>query len=200
MEELLQKIRDLVSAEYYKVDAEMLSYLSENKSKFINPLNDLLKKCNIEYSSEELFDFFLAKVKEEIAITNKRNPIKNEFDYINDVDLKTVDSVKKIVKQNVIDKPFNYSLTNIDEYVSLKFKTDVYDKISALSREKVDFIITVCTDQALLTMAKVSEELGLPCYIDYETAEFNDIHKVIGVMDRRVKLKWYKDTDYICWD
>ena len=36
--------------------------------------------------------------------------------------------------------------------------------------EKVDFVITVCTDQALLTMAKVSEELGLPCYIDYETA------------------------------
>ena len=36
--------------------------------------------------------------------------------------------------------------------------------------EKVDFIITVCTDQALLTMAKVSEELGLPCYIDYDTA------------------------------
>ena len=36
--------------------------------------------------------------------------------------------------------------------------------------EKVDFIITVCTDQALLTVAKVSEELGLPCYIDYQTA------------------------------
>ena len=35
---------------------------------------------------------------------------------------------------------------------------------------------------------------------DYETVWFNDIHKVIGMMDRRVKLKWYKDTDYICWD
>ena len=37
-------------------------------------------------------------------------------------------------------------------------------------REKVDFLITACTDQALLTVAKVSEELGLPCYIDYQTA------------------------------
>lgn len=37
--------------------------------------------------------------------------------------------------------------------------------------ERVDFVITVCTDQALLTMAKVSEELGLPCYIDYTTAK-----------------------------
>lgn len=36
--------------------------------------------------------------------------------------------------------------------------------------EAVDFIITVCTDQALLTVAKVSEKLGLPCYIDYQTA------------------------------
>ena len=35
--------------------------------------------------------------------------------------------------------------------------------------EKVDLIITVCTDQALLTVAKISEELGLPCYIDYRT-------------------------------
>ena len=35
--------------------------------------------------------------------------------------------------------------------------------------ENVDFLITVCTDQALLTVAKVSEDLGLPCYIDYQT-------------------------------
>lgn len=35
--------------------------------------------------------------------------------------------------------------------------------------EAVNFVITVCTDQALLTVAKVSEELGLPCYIDYQT-------------------------------
>lgn len=36
--------------------------------------------------------------------------------------------------------------------------------------ENVDFLITVCTDQALLTVANVSERLNLPCYIDYETA------------------------------
>ena len=45
------------------------------------------------------------------------------------------------------------------------------DAIKQLAiEEKVDLVVTVCTDQALLTMAKVSEELGLPCYIDYETA------------------------------
>ena len=38
-------------------------------------------------------------------------------------------------------------------------------------REQVDFLITVCADQVLLVVAQVSEELGLPCYIDYETAK-----------------------------
>ena len=33
-----------------------------------------------------------------------------------------------------------------------------------------DLICTACTDQALLTVAKVSEELNLPCYISYQTA------------------------------
>lgn len=37
-------------------------------------------------------------------------------------------------------------------------------------KENVDFLITACTDQALLTVARVSEELGLPCYVDYKTA------------------------------
>ena len=37
-------------------------------------------------------------------------------------------------------------------------------------KEQVDFLITACTDQALLTVAKVSEDLSLPCYIDYQTA------------------------------
>lgn len=46
-----------------------------------------------------------------------------------------------------------------------------FEKIKQIAvAEKVDFLITVCTDQALNTIAKVSEELGLPCYIDYQTA------------------------------
>lgn len=36
--------------------------------------------------------------------------------------------------------------------------------------ENVDLVSTACTDQALLTVAKVSEELMLPCYISYKTA------------------------------
>ena len=38
-------------------------------------------------------------------------------------------------------------------------------------KEQVDFIMTVCADQVLLVVAQASEELGLPCYIDYQTAQ-----------------------------
>ena len=45
------------------------------------------------------------------------------------------------------------------------------DAITKVAKdENVSFLTTVCTDQALLTVAKVSEILGLPCYIDYQTA------------------------------
>lgn len=37
-------------------------------------------------------------------------------------------------------------------------------------QEKVDMVLTACADQVLLVTAKVSERLGLPCYIDHETA------------------------------
>lgn len=35
--------------------------------------------------------------------------------------------------------------------------------------EGVGLITTACTDQALLTVANVSEQLGLPCYLSYQT-------------------------------
>ena len=46
------------------------------------------------------------------------------------------------------------------------------DAVRALAAEqKVDFLITVCADQVLQVVAQVAEELGLPWYIDYQTAE-----------------------------
>ncbi len=59
------------------------------------------------------------------------------------------------------------------EYADIFYQVSTLD-INGIRKvaidEKVDFLITVCTDQALLTVAKVSEDLGLPCYIDYQTA------------------------------
>ena len=46
------------------------------------------------------------------------------------------------------------------------------DAVKKLAEEqKVDMVLTACADQVLLVQAQVSEELGLPCYIDYKTAK-----------------------------
>ena len=54
-------------------------------------------------------------------------------------------------------------------------------------REKVDFVITVCADQVLLVVARVSEELGLPWYIDYRTARL--------VSDKELMKKVFTEND-----
>lgn len=41
---------------------------------------------------------------------------------------------------------------------------------NAAVAEKIDCIMTACGDQPLITMAKVSEELGLPCYLSQKEA------------------------------
>lgn len=59
-------------------------------------------------------------------------------------------------------------------YADIFYQIPIFDveavKEVAL-REKVDFLITVCADQVLLVVAQVSQMLGLPCYIDYQTAQ-----------------------------
>lgn len=58
-------------------------------------------------------------------------------------------------------------------YADSFFQIDIFDieGVCDLARhESVDFLITVCADQVLLVVAQVSELLGLPCYIDYQTA------------------------------
>lgn len=59
------------------------------------------------------------------------------------------------------------------DYADVFYQVDIFD-IEAVKKiavaEKVDFLITVCADQVLLVVAQVSEELGLPWYISYETA------------------------------
>jgi biotin carboxylase len=65
--------------------------------------------------------------------------------------------------ENPVAKPFAdvfYQVSTLDVPAVRKVAVD----------EQVDFLITVCTDQALLTVAQISEELGLPCYISYKTA------------------------------
>ena len=59
-------------------------------------------------------------------------------------------------------------------YADIFYHVDIFD-VQAVKeiaeKEKVDYLITVCADQVLLVVAEVSEMLGLPCYIDYKTAQ-----------------------------
>lgn len=64
---------------------------------------------------------------------------------------------------NAVARPY------ADQFVKVDL-LDVEAVKKVAEEEKVDFLITVCADQVLITVAKVSELLGLPCYIDYETA------------------------------
>ena len=59
-------------------------------------------------------------------------------------------------------------------YADAFYKVNIFDidAVKAIAvEEKVDFLITCCADQVLLVVAQVSELLGLPWYIDYETAK-----------------------------
>ena len=82
-------------------------------------------------------------------------------------------------------------------YADKFFHVDVFDieaiKSIAVS-EGVDFLITVCADQVLLVVAQVSEMLGLPCYIDYETGK-NVSDKIR--MKRIFKQCGVPTTDYV---
>ena len=71
-------------------------------------------------------------------------------------------------------------LADMNEKVGARAYADIFYPVSVLDvegvkevalKEKVDFVITVCADQVLQVVAQVSEMLGLPCYIDFETAE-----------------------------
>lgn len=71
-------------------------------------------------------------------------------------------------------------LADMNENVAARQYADEFYKVSVLDVEaikqlaieqKVDFLITVCADQVLQVVADISEQLGLPCYIDFATAE-----------------------------
>lgn len=71
-------------------------------------------------------------------------------------------------------------LCDMNEKVAARQFADKFYPVSVLDveavkkvaiEEKVDYILTVCADQVLEVVAKISEELGLPWYIDAKTAE-----------------------------
>lgn len=82
-------------------------------------------------------------------------------------------------------------------YADIFYNVNVFD-IPAIKeiaeKEKVNFLLTVCADQVLLVVAEVSEMLGLPCYIDFKTAQ-NVSDKIR--MKRIFKEIGVPTTDYV---
>lgn len=76
--------------------------------------------------------------------------IRKKFD---NVEILLIDMAKNVVAAKYADRHIVESTMDLP-------------KVKEISeREKVDYIMTACGDQPLLTMAVVSEELGLPCYL-----------------------------------
>ena len=82
-------------------------------------------------------------------------------------------------------------------YADIFYHVNIFD-IPAIKeiaeKEQVDFLLTVCADQVLLVVAEVSEMLGLPCYIDYKTAQ--DVSDKIR-MKRIFKKSGVPSTEYV---
>lgn len=82
-------------------------------------------------------------------------------------------------------------------YADIFYNVNIFDVCAIkkiAEKEKVDFILTVCADQVLLVVAEVSEMLGLPCYINFKTAQ-NVSDKI--KMKRIFKEIGIPTTDYV---
>lgn len=69
-------------------------------------------------------------------------------------------------------------------------------------KEQVDFLITVCADQVLLVVAQVSEMLGLPWYIDYQTAQLVSDKKYMKKIfwEHDIPTSRYVEMTELDWD
>ncbi len=85
-----------------------------------------------------------------------------------------IELIKQLKKRSILTILADGNINAVARsYADGFYQVDIFD-IDAVTniarKEEVDFVITVCADQVLLVVAEVSERLGLPCYIDAETA------------------------------
>lgn len=87
-----------------------------------------------------------------------------QIELINQLKSRNITTVLADGNPNALARPY------ADKFYQLAI-FDIEEVKRVALEEQVDFLITVCADQVLLVVAQVSEQLGLPCYIDYETAK-----------------------------
>lgn len=83
-----------------------------------------------------------------------------------------------VLAQKLRERGYYIIMADYTEEPVGKSAADKFYRISTLDieavrkvaiEEKVDLIMTVCTDQAMLTVSLLSEELKLPCYVSHKT-------------------------------
>lgn len=96
---------------------------------------------------------------------------------------------------NAVARPF----ADIFYHVNI-FDVDAIKRIAV--EEEVDFLLTVCADQVLLVVAQVSEMLGLPCYIDYQTGlDVSDKIRMKRIFKKAgIPTTEYVETDHLDLD
>lgn len=105
----------------------------------------------------------------------------------------------KVILIDYLDKPLAKDMVD-KHYLTSTLDVSAVKEIAL--KEKVDLITTACTDQALLTVAQVSEELSLPCYLSYQTAKnvtnksyMKGIMQKYGIPTPKYKVLKNIDTD-----
>lgn len=118
-----------------------------------------------------------------------------QIELINQLKSRNITTVLVDGNEKAIARPF------ADIFYQIQIMDPVAVKEVAV-KEKVDFLISVCADQVLLICAQVSEELGLPCYIDYKTAQFVSDKKLMKKVfwENNIPTSRYVELSELEWE
>lgn len=118
-----------------------------------------------------------------------------QIELINQLKARNITTVLADGNENCLARP----------YADVFYRLAIFDveavKEVAL-KEEVDFLITVCADQVLLVVAQVSEMLGLPWYIDYQTAQLVSDKKYMKRVfwEHNIPTSRYVEMTRLDWD
>lgn len=120
--------------------------------------------------------------------------------------LPQIELIKQLKRRNIVTVLADGNANAIARpYCDVFYQIPIFDVDAVKNvaiKEKVDFLITVCADQVLLVVAQVSEMLGLPCYIDYRTAQNVSDKKYMKRIfwENGIPTSRYVETETLDWE
>lgn len=118
-----------------------------------------------------------------------------QIELINQLKARNIETVLCDGNANALARP----------YADIFYQIPIFDVETVKNvavKENVDFLITVCADQVLLVVAQVSEMLGLPCYIDYKTAQLVSDKKYMKRIfwEHHIPTSRYVEMESLDWN